>query len=975
MERVNPARWREIERLYHETANRPSGERARFLEAACEDETLRRDVESLLQHRTGAQAFFDAPGPVLAGVLNPSENGSAVSGQLVGRALGVYQLNAFIGAGGMGEVYRAVDPRLNRTVAIKVLPAHVSQDADRRERFKREAKIISSLNHPHICALYDVGADEGIDYLVMEYVDGETLQQRLGHGPLSTDRALGYAIQICDALDKAHRRGVVHRDLKPANIMLTKAGVKLLDFGAAAWSVAAGGPASSRPAESAPSLTAEGTILGTLQYMAPEQLQGKTADARSDLFAFGVVVYEMLTGKSPFAGPSQASVISAVLRDDPPPVADLVPGLPPALGRAISRCLSKDPDDRWQTANDLLFELRSIESGAGTTRPASSPRGRSRWLERAAWVAGILAAAAAAFVWSERESPRLGAARVSVAIPPDVALFEIGRGSSVAVSPDGRRIAYVGITGGRRQLYMRRLDGFDNVALAGTEGGANPFFSPDGEWVGFTVGRPGGALKKVPALGGAVHAIADVGASGDIFSVQAADWGPDDTIFFAANHPKARGLWRVPASGGVARRVTTPREGELLHSWPQLVPGGKAVVYTIWANTGFEGGRIAVQALDGGPPTVLVERASYGRVVSSDASGAYLVYARPEGLHAAPFDIDRLQLAGRSMPVLDGVLTNLSGGAHFSISASGLLAYIPGQLDELHKTLLWVDRNGRASELGIIPGVGFQYRLSPDGRRLVRPNATGPRRDLWVDDLERRRPSTRLTAGRDINVPIWTPDGERVIYTSGVSKGNLFWRSADGTDDEERLTSGARQHIPGSVSPDGSLLAYTETHDARGSDIWLLPFAEPRTPRLLVGTPAGELYPEISPDGRWVAFSSNISGQFEIYLTSLRDGGRFPVSHGGGYRPLWSRDGRELYYRSVEPAQGGNMMVVSVAGKGARPQIGTPRILFPSPYQGEGAIAPDGRFLLLKPTRIESTSRVIQVVLNWFDELHAKVPR
>jgi Tol biopolymer transport system component len=458
------------------------------------------------------------------------------------------------------------------------------------------------------------------------------------------------------------------------------------------------------------------------------------------------------------------------------------------------------------------------------------------------------------------------------------------------------------------------------------------------------------------------------------FAVQGASWAPDDTIVFTAVNPRVRGLWRIAASGGTPQRLTTVREGELGHSWPQMVPGRHAVLYTIWNNTGFGGGRIVVQPLPGGEPTILVEGGSYGRIVVDGDGRAWLVYARPESLLAAPFDLDRLQLAGQAVPVLSGVLTNLSGGAHFASSPAGVLVYVPGELNETIKTAVWIDRTGKATEIGRIPGLGFQYRLSPDGRRLARPEAVGPSRDLYVENLETQETPARLTFGATTNSPVWTWDGKRIIYAKGAPKANLFWKAADGSGDEERLTTSKNGQIPGSVSRDGKTLAYVEDDPDSGSDIWLLSLGETRAPRLLVGTPGAELYPMISPDGRWLAYKSIMSGKFEIYLVSLSgDGRQHPVSKGGGHNPLWSPDGRELYYRSDIPERRGDMMVVSIDTRGREPKIGTPRLLFQSPYQGEGDIAPDGRFLLLKPTPEESPSRVIQVVFNWFRDLQVRV--
>ena len=558
---------------------------------------------------------------------------------------------------------------------------------------------------------------------------------------------------------------------------------------------------------------------------------------------------------------------------------------------------------------------------------------------------------------------RRGPARVSIELPPAVALFAIGRGSSVAISPDARRIVYVAVAGNSTRLLTRSLDGLESTAIAGTDNATNPFFSPDGKWIGFWSSR---SLKKVPAAGGVATTIVENA------SFLGASWADDDTIVYP-NDPDGE-LWRVPSAGGTPpRRVTTKTNTGALHSWPQVLPGGRSVIYTIWNNTGFEGGRIIVQPLAGGTPAVVVEGGSHGRVVVHDGS-AHLLFARADGLMAAPFDLEREQVSGPAVLVQPGVLTNLSGGAHFSVVNSGVLAYVPGGLDELNKTMMWAEHDGRTTELPPIAGMGFQYRLSPDGRRLARPNATGADRDLWIDDVTGRSASTRLTFDEVTNLPIWTHDGQRVIYTkSADGNENLFWRAADGSGDEERLTTSGNAQVAGSVTPDGTLV-YQERDPQSGFDLWMLPLHNPREPMRFLSTPRNEGAPRTSPNGRWVAYQSNISGSVEVYIASFpRAANRVRVSRDGGMSPMWSPSGREVYFRGA-PSQGGPMMAATVDVSGAEPQVGAPRMLFPGPFQGVGDVAPDGRFLLVRQTTRESATRVIQLVFDWFDELRTKVP-
>ncbi len=615
-----------------------------------------------------------------------------------GSRLGPYEILSPVGAGGMGEVYRARDTRLERTVAIKVLPAHLSQSEELRQRFEREAKTISQLSHPHICALYDVGqavleedrrqalgAGRQISYIVMEYLEGETLTDRLVKGPLPTDQVLRYGIEMADALDKAHRQGIVHRDLKPGNVMLTKSGVKLLDFGLAKaferpldaagreQAAAAQHPLAKRNLTAlstvmgGPNLTQEGTILGTFQYMAPEQLEGKETDARTDIFAFGAVLYEMATGKKAFEGKSQASLIAAILTADPAPVSAIQPMTPPALDRVVKTCLAKDPEDRWQSAHDIGSELTWIAQGGSQAALAAARPGARRkpvWIFTAAL---LTAAAFAGFLgWklgTGRMPPR-PIIRFSLPLTSPLAVQEPWWRPAIALSPDGRSLVYAAQRAGDTQLYLRRLDQPESTPLPGTEGGSGPFFSPDGQWVGFFAGLK---LLKVPIAGGAPVTVCEA-ASG-----RGASWGSDDTIVFAGSF--YGGLSRVPASGGTPRplAVLDPKKGERSHRWPEILPGGKAVLFAVGVGGSWDEARIVVQPVDTGDRRILVEGGSQPRYVPA----GYIVYGRGGSLLAVPFDRQRLKVTGSPFQVVERVATEESGAVEFTFSADGSLVYLP----------------------------------------------------------------------------------------------------------------------------------------------------------------------------------------------------------------------------------------------------------------------------------------------------------
>jgi eukaryotic-like serine/threonine-protein kinase len=891
-----------------------------------------------------------------------------------GTRLGPYEILSAIGAGGMGEVYRARDTRLNRIVAIKVLPPHLADRAELRERFEREAKTIASLNHPHICTLFDIGRQDGTDYLVMEYLEGETLAKRLQKGPLPLAEVLQYAIEISDALDKAHRKGVTHRDLKPGNIMLTKTGTKLLDFGLAKLKqevTPANMHLSELPTASDP-LTAQGTIVGTLQYMAPEQLEGKEVDARTDIFAFGVVVYEMATGKRAFEGKSQASIISAIMSSDPVPMSSLQPMTPPALDRIVKRCLAKETDERWQSANDLTNELKWIAESGSHVRLAPTAKAKDirslGWREFVLSLGALLLGAAISGLafWNLKPAPSATpkpVSRYAITLPPGQQLAGLENGPALAFSPDGTHLAYVARQGGAQQLYLRVMDSMEAASVPGTEGAFCPFFSPDGLWLGFFAG---GALKKVSVGGGTAVTLGVASVPGG------ASWGSQGMIGYAST--QIGSLQEVPDVGGAPQSLTRFEKGDTTHRWPEFLPGGKALLFAAASNAiNFGGAQIAAQSVGAGERRNLIQ----GGMNPRYAFSGHLVYAQSGSLIAVPFDPQRFAVTGTAVPVVEGVMQSPVGGAaQYSISATGSLAYVPGGVQSAQLRLVWVNRNGTEQPLAVPARSYLLPRLSPDGRRVA-VAITEQETHIWLYDFAREA-WTRLTFEGDANsVPVWTPDGKRIAFNSG--KGgplNIFWQLSDGSGGLERLTTSQYLHTPESWSPDGQLLAFFEVNPATQRDIWVLRISD-RKAQPFLRTQFDEAVPQFSPDGRWLAYISNETGRHEIYMQSYPGpGGKWQISTEGGTEPVWNPNGRELFYRS-----GDKMMAVDIATQPGF-SAGKPRMLF----QGQYVVAPfpasnydvsrDGqRFLMLKPSEQgQAAPTQINVVLNWFEELKQKVP-
>jgi eukaryotic-like serine/threonine-protein kinase len=881
---------------------------------------------------------------------------------LPSQRLGPYEILSAIGAGGMGEVYRARDTRLDRIVAIKILPDRLADRAELRERFEREARTVASLNHPHICTLYDIGHQDGTDFLVMEYLEGETLAQRLKKGPLPLAQVLQYAIEIADALDKAHRKGITHRDLKPGNIMLTKSGTKLLDFGLAKLkkdTAPANVTLSKVPTEDA--VTVQGTILGTLQYMAPEQLEVKAVDARTDIFAFGAVVYEMTTGKKAFEGKSQASFIAKILEADPPPVSSLQPMTPPALDRVVKKCLAKEPEKRWQAASDVCDELRWIaESGS---QAASPPIARQKLRDWLAWsVAGIAILVALALAAPYFRSATTDVRSIQFSISP-------AQGSDLgpqvaAVSPDGTHVAFEATdTSGKTLLWVRPLDSPNPQPLAGTEGAATPalFWSPDSRFIGFFAE---GKLKTISASGGPIQTLANASPWGGT-------WSRDGTILFTPSGGFS-GLARVSAIGGVPSPATTldPSRGERAHRWPQFLPDGRFLYFSL--NRQRENNGIFVGSLDSKETT---------RVMSTDlmaeyAPPGYLLFMQEHTLIAQPFDVGHMKMTGEPSHLAEGLLTSGNGGAAgFSVSERGVLAYT-GWGTSRDKRLVWFDRAGK--QLGTVgqPGNYCGPEFSPDEKRVAVEIGCNEDADIWSLEVARGT-STRLTFDpANDRYARWSPDRNRILFQSnrGGTVYNLYQKAANGAGNEELVMQSSESKYPYDWSRDGRFVVYAAFGSGKEATgrLWVLPLFGEHKPFAFLKTDFMETQARFSPDGHWMAYVSDESGKDEVYISSFPEAsGKVLVSTNGGVQPRWRGDGKELFYLELDR----KLMAVPVK-EGSALEVGSPKSLFdfsfsprfgfdgnPYAYYQYDVTADGQRFLLTTPP--ENASLPVTVVLNW----------
>ncbi|MEE8462630.1 MAG: protein kinase [Acidobacteriota bacterium] len=883
---------------------------------------------------------------------------------MIGKTLSHYKIIEKIGQGGMGEVYRAEDTNLSREVAIKVLPEQFTKDPQRLARFEREAKLLASLNHPNIAAIYGLEEADGIRFLALELVPGETLQERVAKGPLPVEEALEVCRQISEGVEAAHEKGVIHRDLKPANVKVTPEGkVKILDFGLAKAFEEEISPADM---SQSPTLTEEmtraGVILGTAAYMSPEQAKGKPVDKRADIFAFGAMLYELLTGKRAFEGETITETIAAVLKSEPDWKA-LPATTPWRIRDLLGRCLQKAAHDRLDGIANVRIEINMALSEPTT----ASPTGEGSSVQPVLWkraipwsLAGMMAFIIALMLWNLRPTASMPPpiVRSVVTLPADARIADL-RAGTVALSPDGTRLAYAATRGGITQLYLRAMDQLEAEPIPSTERASYPFFSPDGQWLGFFADAK---LKKVSVSGGAPVILADVSSP-----YAQASWGPNDTIVLTPITFSP--LSQVSADGGALQVLTTLKSGESNHGSPQFLPDGKTVLFTAVSAGDFQ---IEVQSLETQERRVVLERAFGGRYVPS----GHLVYSQSGTLMAVAFDLEQLEVTGSPIPILEGVAESgpPSFFAHFVFSDTGTLVYVPSGTD-LSERLVWVDRKGVDQPLAAPPDNYGILHLSPDGQRLAITIEEDNKTGIWIYDIQADT-FTRLTFDDGGAWPLWTPDGKSITFQSTrVGTQDLFSKLADGTGAAEQLLVSEISKSPHSWSPDGKFLAYTELSSISSGDIWMLPSEGERKPEPFLVTPATETGAVFSPDGHWVAYRSNESGRQEIYVQPFpTTGAKWQISADGGDEAAWvqTRDGQNIFYRN-----GNKMMAVDITTEPAFTS-GKPKLLFEGRYGSGQArrqydVTPDGqRFLMIKESEQQVTQ--INVVLNWFEELKRLVP-
>jgi serine/threonine-protein kinase len=932
------------------------------------DEFVKRypEFEDQIRKRIGKLKKLDT---LFSSLVQVDENDFDATGtgpDLVGRKIGSYEIGEMIGRGGMGVVYLARDTKLDRSVAIKIMPAELVGDSTTRARFQREAKLLASLNHPNIAVIHDIiEQNDDSGYLVLEYIPGQTLTEWIAHKPLKLQDALSVGQQIAEALLGAYEQGVTHRDLKPGNIKITPEGrVKVLDFGLAK-------AFSSHKESSDISITQPGRIVGTPSYMSPEQARGTQTDHRTDIWSFGCVMYEMLTGHLPFEGETVTDTVARILEREPDWQA-LPQQTPTNIRVMLRRCLEKNLRQRLQHIGDAVVEINETLNVPANAPPLSVPvAGESQsatWKSRIVYcVAGLIIGAVAVGIAlrSSVPPPEQGlqfTQRWEINLPENQTLA-LSRSTplgyaqpAITLSPDGSSLVYVADVGDSTKLFLRLMSEFEARPIPGTEGAFYPFFSPDGRWVGFFTKDK---LKKVSLLGGEPVPLCDA------TNPHGASWGDDDTICFAEYLGET--LTQVSAAGGTAAPVVAGVERSVAGSYsePEILPGGNWVLLS-------SGRDIAVVSPKTGEKRTLIKNGYHARYLST----GHLVYARGGVLMAVPFDLATLQVTGDAVPILEQVLLDSTRGTvQYTFSSNGLLVYVPGG-DMARSIPVFVDRQNKTEPLPMPAQIYGKPELSPDGKRLAIVVWVGYKRDVYIYDVATGR-STKLTLDGNNDLPVWTPDGERIVFvrsTQGQEKQVMFWKPVDGSGESELLHSSEYYLFLGSWSPNGKVLSFFEIRPTTGADILTLTVEGPREPELIVGTEATEWAPAFSPDGRWIAYTSDRDGKFQVYVRPYPDNDWVrQISDDFGEEPVWSPKGDELFYRN-----GDKWMAVSIS---TEPEFtaGTPQVLFEGPFNNVPGIsydvAPDGqRFLVLQPEYDDSQIRELHVVLNWFDELKRLVP-
>jgi len=995
MKPMKPERWQQIERLYDSALKLEPGARERFLKEACAgDESLRNKVASWLASNENAGSFLESPAlDVLAKKLaldQPREPPQDIAGT----TLVHYRIQEEIGEGGMGRVYRAEDTNLSRQVAIKVLPDEFAQDAERLARFEREAKLLAWLNHPNIASIYGLEQADGKPFLVLELVEGQTLAERLKKGRIPLDETLDICRQVAEGLEAAHQKGIIHRDLKPANVKVTPEGkVKILDFGLAKAFYDQAAPVDpSRSPAITDQMNAPGAILGTVAYMSPEQARGKPVDRRADIWAFGCVLYECLTGTRAFPGETIAESIAKILGSEPDWT--ILPAENPPFVRAVLRqCLQKDPSLRLHDIADARVEMREELAEPPIVIPVAR-RFTLGWIISAGaaiLLIGILIGPSVMVYFRPAASPTSQpVVRATIRLEPGHWLDGLRRSppagfdhptrTAMVISSDGRFVIYSAVKENpgpedEPRLYLRRLDQTVAKPIAGTERGRSPFLSPDDRWVGF---QADDKLMKLPVDGGVPTPLCD---SGQFFG---ASWGADNQIVFA--RPEESGLSRISADGGKPEVLTQPKRSneESGHRLPFCLPAGKGILFTITRDSWDLRPRVAVIDLSTHKQRVLLEDAADARYVGS----GHMVFLRRGTLMAAPFDLNKLELTGQPVSVVGSVMQALnighsdydSAAGQFSTSASGSLIYASGGiLPDMHNSLVWVDHKGKAEPITSVTAPYYGPRLSPDGA-MITYSTWGLEKQIYVHALSKGI-ATKITSEGKAHTAMWTPDGRRVVFSWwGAMPANIYWQTADGSSAMERLTTSENSQWAASLSPDGETLAFLEDNPDSGIDIMLRHMHDRKITPFL-NSRFDERWPEFSPDGRFIAYASDESGDYEVYVRPFPGpGGKTQVSNDGGAEPMWSRDGKQLFYR--RPHRRPTQVWVVGLQTGSGFSAGKPRLLFEQAvYRGSNPIRSwdislDGQKFLMVKLQERKSQPVTEMILvqNWFEELKRLAP-